>query len=559
MYHLTCHIISAKDFRIMKPISRMSICTVASLLAVMAAPAAPPTAARVKTANGVVEGTGATSGIRIFRGIPFAASPVGELRWKAPQPAKNWEGVRQAAEFGASCMQRPIYGDMEFRAKGMSEDCLYLNIWTPAKSASEKLPVLVYFFGGGLTAGDGSEYRYDGESMASKGVVSITVNYRLTVFGFLAHPELTAETPYHASGNYGFLDQTAALKWVKANIAAFGGDPDRVTIAGQSAGSRSVTVQMISPLAKDLFAGAIMESGSVVGAARLPSLAEGEKRGLGFMAAANAMSLKDLRAMPAAQLLELTAKPEWARFEVVADNYQISEKDLIDYVDAGKQAHVPLLQGWVSEDRTAKSLLEDNPPTPEGYAAAVREMFGSGADRVLALYPAGQTKDQVLDAAQTLATDRGMAYNMWRLGEGHRQSSGKPVYRFFYSRPRPKFLGRADQTPGTAGGIITNSGASATPRWRGAVHSAEIEYALGNLATNKHYAWEPADYKLSEVMETYFANFVKNGDPNGSGLPKWPAYSPGEGFQVMNLNVDPCAVPEARSRYQMLDEILHRK
>ncbi len=526
----------------------------------MTAVAVGAPATRVTTANGVVEGTSSSSGIRVFRGIPFAAPPVGDLRWKAPQPVKNWEGVRPAAEFGPNCMQRPIFGDMEFRSKGTSEDCLYLNVWTPAKSVSDKLPVLVYFFGGGLMAGDGSEYRYDGESMATKGIVSVTINYRLTVFGFLAHPELTAEAPYHASGNYGFLDQNAALKWVQANISAFGGDPKRVTIAGQSAGSRSVTVQMLSPLSKNLFAGAIMESGSVLQARNPPSLAEGEKHGLGFMAAAGAKSLKDLRAMPAAQVLELTAKPEWARFEVVADDYQIPSKDLIGYVDAGEQAHVALLQGWVSEDRPARSLLGENPPTPEGYATAVRKAFGGDADRVLALYPAGQTEDQVLDAAQTLATDQGMGYNMWRLGEGHRKSSGKPVYRFFYSRPRPKFLGRSNQTPGTAGGIITNApGSSATPKWRGAVHSAEIEYALGNLATNKHYAWEPADYKLSEQMETYFANFIKNGDPNGPGLPKWPAYAPDKGFQIMKLDVESGAVPEARPRYLLLDEILRKK
>ena len=188
-------------------------------------------------------------------------------------------------------MQRPIYGDMEFRSNGMSEDCLYLNVWTPNESAGKK-PVLVYFFGGGLVAGDASEYRYDGESMASKGIVSVTVNYRLTVFGFLAHPELTAEAPYHASGNYGFLDQNAALKWIRTNIAAFGGDPNRVTIAGQSAGSRSVSVQIISPISKGLFAGAIMESGSMVGATRPPSLADAEKRGRAFMQAAGASSLK---------------------------------------------------------------------------------------------------------------------------------------------------------------------------------------------------------------------------------------------------------------------------
>jgi para-nitrobenzyl esterase len=237
----------------------------------------------------------------------------------------------------------------------------------------------------------------------------------------------------------------------------------------------------------------------------------------------------------------------------------VPAKDLIDYVDAGQQAHVPLLLGWVSEDRTAKSLLGDNLPTPEGYVAAVRKAFGANADKVLALYPAGTTDDQVLDMAQTLATDQGMGYNMWRLGEGHRQSSGKPVYRWFFARPRPKFLGAANQTPGTAGGIITNApGASAPPTWRGAVHSAEIEYALGNLATNTHYAWEAGDYKLSQVMETYFANFIKTGDPNGSGLPKWPAYAP-DGFQIMNLNIESGARPEARPRYLLLDQILRKK
>jgi para-nitrobenzyl esterase len=519
-----------------------------------------PAQLKVRVANGELEGTQSKSGIRMFRGIPFAAPPVGDLRWKAPQPVNNWTGVRQATEFGASCMQRPIYGDMEFRSKGTSEDCLYLNVWTPAHPGANKLPVLVYFFGGGLMAGDGSEYRYDGESMAKKGVVSVTVNYRLTVFGFLAHPELTAEAPYHASGNYGFLDQNAALRWVQTNIAAFGGDPQRVTIAGQSAGSRSVSVQILSPLSKGLFAGAIMESGSMVGAKDPLSLPEAEKHGSAFMTAAGASSLKDLRAMSATQLLELTAQPAWSRFEAIADGYQVAAGDLVAFLDAGKQAHVPLLQGWVSEDRNAHSLLGDNPATPDGYAAAIRKMFGSDASRILALYPSGHSESEVLDAAQRLATDSGMGYNMWRFGESHRESSGKALYRYFYARPRPRFLGAANQVPGTAGGIITtDKPASATPKWRGAVHSAEIEYALGNLATNKHYAWEPADYKLSELMETYFANFVKNGDPNGAGLPKWPAYAAQTGFQVMDLNATSCAVPELRQRYVLLDQLLRNQ
>ncbi len=212
---------------------------------------------QVKTANGILQGVVEASGIHSFKGIPFAQPPVGELRWKEPVAPANWTGVRKADHFGPQAMQRVMYSDMIFRSDGKSEDCLYLNVWTPAKSATEKLPVLVYFYGGGFIAGDGSEYRYDGESMAKKGIVTITVNYRLGIFGFLAHPELTKESAHHSSGNYGLMDQHAALVWVQKNIAAFGGDPKKVTIAGESAGSMSVCAQMASPLSKGLFAGAI--------------------------------------------------------------------------------------------------------------------------------------------------------------------------------------------------------------------------------------------------------------------------------------------------------------
>ena len=510
---------------------------------------------RVTTANGIVEGGRTAAGIRVFKGIPFAAPPVGDLRWKAPQPVASWTGVRKADAFGPSCMQRAVFGDMEFRANGMSEDCLFLNVWTPAKSAGEKLPVLVYFYGGGLMAGDGSEPRYDGESMAKKGIVSVTINYRLAAFGFLALPELSAEAPYKASGNYGFLDQHAALQWVKQNIAAFGGDPARVTIAGESAGSRSVSVQLISPLSKGLFAGAIMESGSVVAAANPPSLADAEKQGLAFMGLSKATGLKAFRAMPAKDVLELTALPASPRFGPVADNYLIPAKDLVALVNAGEQSRVPLLQGSNSEERNARDVLGDHPPTPEGFAAALKKAYGADADKVLALYPA-KTESEVLDAAMTLASDRGMAYNMWLLGDGHRASTGKQVYRYLFTRPRPKFLGAANQTPGVAGGIVTGAANAAPPAWRGAVHSAEIEYALGNLATNPHYAWEPADYKVSKVMEDFFANFIKTGDPNGAGLPKWPAYTEAGGFQRMTIDVESKAEPENRARLLLLDQLL---
>ncbi|MBS1876129.1 MAG: carboxylesterase family protein [Acidobacteria bacterium] len=537
---------------------RLLSCALICLAGFGAAKDASP-AARVKTANGMVEGVVLDSGVRAFRAIPFAQPPVGALRWKAPQPPKDWTGVRAAAEFSPSCMQRAVFGDMEFRGNGTSEDCLYLNVWTPAKSASEKLPVLVYFFGGGLMAGDGSEGRYDGESMASKGIVSVTINYRLTAFGFMVHPELSAEAPYHASGNYGFLDQNAALKWVQANIAAFGGDPRRVTIAGESAGSRSVSVQVLSPLSRGLFAGAIMESGSVVGAANPPTLAEGEKQGEQFMKLAGAASLRELRAMSAEQVLAVTAKPESGRFGPIADNYLLPDGDLVAYMDAGKQAHVPLLQGTNSEEQSYRTVLGNNPPTPEGLAAGIRKLFPDNSDGVIAAYPA-KTTDEVLDAAMTLASERAMAYGVWRFGESHRKSSGKPVYRYLYMRPRPKFLGAANQTPGTAGGIVTNAGAAAPPPARGAVHSAEIEYALGNLSQNKHYAWDAGDQKLSQTMENYFANFIKTGNPNGAGLPKWPAYSEQDGLQVMYLNVNSHAGPEtARPRMILFDGMYRKK
>src|SRR5256714_13209341 len=239
---------------------------------------------RVKTANGIVEGSSEqSSGIRTFKGIPFASPPVGDLRWQPPQPVKNWKDVRNTAQFGPRCMQRPIFGDMNFRSNGMSEDCLYLNVWTPAKKKEARLPVLVYFYGGGFVSGDGSEPRYDGESMARKGIVVVTVNYRLGIFGFLAPPELTRESPHKASGNYAFLDQNAALRWGQENVASFGGDARRVTIAGESAGSLSVSAHMVSPLSQGLIAGAIGESGSLMGMSLSPlPLAKGEEEGMEF-------------------------------------------------------------------------------------------------------------------------------------------------------------------------------------------------------------------------------------------------------------------------------------
>src|SRR3954447_4452212 len=280
-------------------------------IAVCAAAIQPSFAAdRVKTANGILESAGAPNkGVRSFKGIPFGQPPVGDLRWREPQPVKNWSSARKADQFGPRCMQRTSPGaDYWFRSNSMSEDCLYLNVWTPAKSDREKLPVLVYVFGGGFQNGDGSEPRYDGESMARHGIVTVSINYRTNIFGFFVHPELTRESPHHAAGSYGLLDQVAALQWVQKNIAAFGGDPKRVTVAGESAGSISVSGLMASPLSRDLMAGAIGESGAMTSSLPPQPLAEAEQNGAKFASAAGANSLAELRSMTAEQIQEATTK-----------------------------------------------------------------------------------------------------------------------------------------------------------------------------------------------------------------------------------------------------------
>ncbi|GAB3497162.1 carboxylesterase family protein [Spirosoma knui] len=541
----------------------MKTLLVLSLLAVQMVPRAlaqgnkESSAPRVKTANGTVEGVVETSGIRSFKGIPFAAPPVGDLRWKEPQPAKNWQGVRKADKFGPRAMQRAVFGDMGFRSDGMSEDCLYLNVWTPATSGKEKLPVLVYFYGGGFIAGDGSESRYDGESMARKGIVTLTVNYRLGPFGFMAHPELTKESPHKSSGNYGYFDQSAALRWVQQNIAAFGGDPKRVTIAGESAGSISVSAQMTSPLSKNLIAGAIGESGSLLGTLPPVTLAEAEQSGVKFAEQLGVKSLAELRALPAEQILEATAKPSTPRFSSTIDGY-FFPKSPAQIFAAGEQAKVPLLVGWNSEEMNYRAVLGKESPTAENYTKAVQKLYGERADEALKLY-AGASEDEIQQAATDLAGDRFIGYSTWKWADMQSKTGGgKPVYRYFYARPRPAMTAQmGDATPGLAGGVVRGGDANAVkmPPARGAVHSAEIEYAMGNLASNKVYAWTPEDYKVSELMQNYFANFIKTGNPNGAGLPNWPTANAGTNVQYMRLDVDSHAETEKhRNRYLFLDQ-----
>jgi para-nitrobenzyl esterase len=513
----------------------------------------------VKTANGMVEGSSEQrSGIRTFKGVPFGSPPVGDLRWQPPQPVKNWKRVLKTAQFGPRCMQRPIFGDMGFRSNGMSEDCLYLNIWTPAKSSKERLPVLVYFYGGGFVAGDGSEARYEGESMARKGIVTLTVNYRLGVFGLLAHPELTKESPRHASGNYGLLDQNAALRWVQQNIAAFGGDPKKVTIAGESAGSVSVSAQMASPLSKDLIAGAIGESGSIVGTLSAVPLTEGEQNGIKFATNVGATSLAALRAMPAQQLLDATAKPGISNPAATVDGY-FFPKPPVEIYAAGEQAHVPLLVGSNSAEINYFGVLGREKPTVENYRQALQRLYGDKADDVFKLYPAS-TETEVMDAARDLASDRFISYSTWKWLDLATKTGGKPTYYYNYARPRPAMRPEmGNSTAGLAGGVVKSPPAvtSVLPQAHGAVHSAEIEYAMGNLDSNKVYAWTPDDYKVSKVMQEYFANFIKTGNPNGPGLPNWSTFDTG---QRMTIDVDTRAEPErVRARYQFLDQFYIKK
>lgn len=543
-----------------------SLCFFIAILTLpsMAQPTGKSTAAsartlalRIKTANGIIEGALEKSGIRSFKRIPFAAPPVGELRWKEPQPVTAWTGVRKADQFGPRAMQAPIFGDMGFRSDGMSEDCLYLNVWAPSKKSKEGLPVLVYFYGGGFVAGDGSEPRYDGESMAQKGIITLTVNYRLGVFGFLAHPELTQESPHHASGNYGLLDQAAALRWVQQNIAAFGGDPERVTIAGESAGSVSVSAQMASPLSKNLIAGAIGESGSLLGALPAVPLKEAESVGVDFTKAVRAGSLAELRAMNADSLLQASTKFGPFRFARTIDGYFFPKNPYTIY-ENGEQAHVPLLVGWNNEEMNYRMIMGGDKLTRDNYTKAVRKLYGDKADEVLKLYnPA--TDEEVEQVATDLAGDRFISFSTWKWADVHSKTTGKPVYRYLYERPRPPMnpqMGNA--TPGLAGGVQRGTTAN-TPPARGAVHSAEIEYAMGNLSTNKVYMWTEDDYKVSKIMQGYFANFIKKGNPNGTGLPQWPSATNINPVPVMHIDVKTRVEPEKfRERYLFMDRTVNR-
>ena len=507
---------------------------------------------QAKIENGIIEGNyDSRTGMQYYLGVPFAKPPVGELRWKAPQPLENWKGVKITKQFGPRPVQGIVFGEMNSRSDGLSEDCLYLNIWTDAKRNTKDLPVLVYFFGGGFVAGDGAEPRYDGERMARKGIVAVTVNYRLNIFGFFAHPELSAEAPYKASGNYALLDQQAALAWVQKNIAAFGGDPKKVTIAGESAGSISVSYQMASPLSKDLIAGAIGESGAGINPTLAPvSLAEAEKTGAEFAKKAGYPTLAELRKLSTRELFEIYNESHRFGFPVVIDGYFL-RASIPEVFESRKQAMVPLLLGWNSAEIPAVAFMGGLPLTKDNYSKRIEKEYPNDHAEVMKLYP-GDSARQIELSATALASDRFISYSGWKWFDLHRKNSDQPVYRYLFSKLLPPEI----EIPAEPGSPPKKAAAFKMPAAIGAPHASEIEYCMGNLEIVKGRAWTADDYKVQETMQTFFANFIKTGNPNSGAVPQWPAAKPSDSQpDIMVIDVESKTVKAVDdARYIFLDK-----
>ena len=459
---------------------------------------APP----IRIESGLISGTTNEGGkVRIFKGIPFAAPPVGDLRWKAPQPAASWDSVKICNQFPASAMQpapMPFFvWSEEFLAppEPLSEDCLYLNVWTPAVSADEKRPVIVWIHGGGFMSGAGSCPIYDGEGMARKGVVFVTINYRLGVFGFLAHPELTQEPGQNASGNYAFLDQIAALRWVKNNIATFGGDPNRVTIAGQSAGAFSVCALMASPQAKGLFQRAIAQSGGMFGSERVKTLRSAELDGIRLAQKLDANGIADLRKLPARELLKAASINA-----PVIDGY-VLPTDVSTIFTEGKQNDVPLLAGWNRDE----GFLFGPPQTAEAYRQQARHRYGFMADEFLNAYP-GHSDAEALQSQKNLTRDQTFAWQTYTWAKQQTETGKSKAWLYRFDRMPPGKPELAEH---------------------GVFHSAEIAYALHSLPMWNR-PWEPVDQQVSEQMSSYWVNFAANGNPNSEGFPDWLRFDPGQ-------------------------------
>jgi para-nitrobenzyl esterase len=467
----------------------------------------------VRLEQGLVSGTVGTSPeVRVYRGIPFAAPPVGDLRWKAPQPPAPWKGVRPATEFSNACWQTPYPAAAAiYQAKlpPLSEDCLYLNLWTPAKSDKDHLPVMVWIHGGGFTRGFGGTSSYDGEVLARKGVLVVTINYRLGIFGFFAHPELSAESKQHASGNYALLDQIAALEWVKKNVAAFGGDPSRVTIFGESAGSWAVNALMASPLAKGLFQRAIGESGALF--SPMKSLADAEKDGEklasslitpastnGNAGAGNEQPPKSvltlLRAKPAEELLK-AYNTDTAR--AIVDGWVLPQ-DVATIFAEGKQNQVPLIVGYNADEGTTLAPQAANLKAFM-FVSGARQRYGPLADALLKIYPA-ETDEEAVSSFYSAYRDQVFGWEMRTWARMAAKTGRQPVYMYYFSR-RP---------PGPQSARL------------GAFHASEIAYVFGTFVWP--FPWDDTDKKLSDAMTSYWTIFAASGNPNGGTLADWPLY-----------------------------------
>ena len=528
-----------------------------SIMALLLTTVAMAQGPQVRVEGGTIEGID-SSGVKIFRGVPFAAPPIGALRWKTPQPVKPWEGVRPAKEFGNDPEQSNIFGDMVFDAKHRSEDCLYLNVWTPAKTMNEKLPVLIYFNGGGLVAGSGSEPRYQGLRLARRGIIVVTANYREGIFGFFSHPQLTKEGG--CNGNQGWLDQAAAIKWVKNNIAAFGGDPDKITIDGESAGSQSVCAQTVSPLSKNLIAGYMCSSGSVVSNAKPITLEESEKIGEDWAKKNGYKKLSDLRKLPTVEIMKLD-NGQFGEGTKCIDGIFLNE-DPDKVIREGRQAQVPCLLGNNNAEMSVAAFAGGKAPTIENLTPAISGIFGTDAKTVFNLYNIKSDEDVMKLQGYQLGGDIFIAYATWKWADMVRQTSKHPVYRYIYCHPRPE-MQIAGKAAGLAGGTVdVDPNAPKTPSNPGAVHSADIEYAMGNLSTNTAFPWNKDDYAVSEIFQQMYVNFVKYGNPNGLGLPQWDTYNNnGDVPPVMMIDVKSAQrrFPEVEARYHKIDTLIQSK
>ncbi|SRR6266702_3662576 len=491
----------------------------------------------------VVGVQGRDPGVLIFRRIPYAAPPIGELRWRAPQPVKAWTGVKTAGDFGAACVGRN-FGSIP--AGGMSEDCLYLNVWTPTTGVDAQLPVLVWIHGGGFQGGSGYHPSYEGEGLAKQGVVVVTFNYRVGIFGSLAHPDLTRESGVNASGNYGFLDQVAALQWVQRNIGSFGGNPNKVTIAGESAGAYSVSALTASTMGRGLFRAAIAESGGFLVPKRdaMRTLIDSEKIGVDFAKSVGAPNVASLRDMSADRLMKAVERmPDFFAFQPGIDGAFLTEPVYATY-SKNQEAKVPILIGSNTDE--GAFLLPPQRSSVKELEARIDQTFGANGRLVRSLYPTN-TPAEMLRSELNLYADDGFNYPMWKWAELHGHD-GSPVYYYLFGRVLPS---------------LPDQSYKGIPREQiGAFHGDEVPYAFGNLdlvngaldGAPRKGRWEEADYTLSRTMLSYWANFVKTGNPNGPELPNWPRYADSTGNVLMHFDTRTEARPDERtSRLKALD------